>query len=100
VNTACSSYKLQSQRISSWARNQATIAYVPCRYSRQEQPSHERSVVHLRAAGTLARVLIGSMRRNGVIRQVTVVMRHHVMQLIASGKKPGGDDCRGHSQSI
>jgi hypothetical protein len=56
--------------------------------SRQEQPSRERGVVHLRAAGTLARVLIGSMRRNGVIRQVTVVMCHRLMQFIAASKKP------------
>ena len=43
-------------------------------------------MVHLRAAGTLARVSIGSMRRNGVIGQVTVVMCHHLMQFIAASK--------------
>ncbi|SAL39556.1 hypothetical protein AWB69_03948 [Caballeronia udeis] len=48
--------------------------------------TRERSVVHLRAAGTLARVSTGSMCRNGEIRHVTVVIRHHLMQFIASSK--------------
>jgi len=68
--------------------------------SRQEQPSRERGVVHLRAAGTLARVPIRSMRRNGVIRQVTVVMCHRLMPFIAAKQETGGDDRRGRRQNI
>src|ERR1700722_7584937 len=48
--------------------------------------TRERSVVHLRAAETLARMPIGSMCRDGVLRRVAGVIRHHLMWLIASSK--------------